>query len=498
MRPMSRAASALLGVVLFGSACSSDDGASTSDATEGSTTSADDTTGGGDANLGGEMLGCPPDAACQLLLVAQTLDDRVEVFSPGDPAGSVYRGAVDVDLKPNVCDGCEPGDNGDERLDEPFGLARAGGHLHVIAGHFPTRELGTLLSFPLSFFEGRAAGSGVDVAEYYDGAFSGAIEVPLGELEPIYLSVRGNKLLVGTFANDLFATEDTWTTPGKLLVLDAEDPAAGIGEVDLAGLTGGACNAAGEVVELGPDRLGVACDGNEAVALLDVGDLDALSPVEAAATITGSLCDIPGSTSNRRVRHLAADGAGGFIVAEGPTPLDLLGGAQLWRFSGECQMLGLTVLASDGDWQLGNVVALPGASGAWVFVAGAATPTGHRGVWVARESGGAELEICGPIAGFESHLVDPAGAPLEPLTVAVTADGSHLAVGAGPFQTAADAPGFGKVLWATLSGMDDPCTMTASVVDLTDGSMGAPAVDAADPSTWRRAPSVVQIVELGG
>jgi hypothetical protein len=478
--------------------CAGDDADGSGTGTGG--TAGEDTTGGApDDDGGGEILGCADGATCRLLLVAQTLDDRVEVFSPGDPGGAVYRGALDVDLKPNVCDGCEPGDNGDERLDEPFGLARAGGFLHVIAGHFPSRDEGTLFSFPLPFFEDRAAGSRVAASEWYaDGPLAGVIETPLQELEPIYLSTVGDRLLVGTFANDLFATEDTWTNAGKLLVLDAQSPTAGVGVADLGALSGGACNAAGQVVRIADDVVAVACDGNEAVAVLDVGGLEDLSPADAAATITGSVCAVPGNPSNRRVRHLAPDGAGGYLVVDGPTPLDLLQPSELWHFDGACGLRSLTPLDTMGDWQLGNVVALPGAEATWVFVSGAASPAGHRGVFVARDAGASELEICGPIAGFEPHLVDPEGDPLEPLTVAVTEDGSHLAVGVGPFIASQDAAGYGKVLWATLAGVSDPCTMTATVVDLTDGSTGAPVVDAADPSTWRRAPSVIEIAELGG
>ena len=245
------------------------------------------------------------------------------------------------------------------------------------------------------------------------------------------------------------------------------------------------------------DTVAIACDGNEAVALLDVAAIDDGMPTQAAATVSGTLCDIPGSTGNRRVRHLAPDGAGGYLVAEGPTPLDVLGPARLWHFDGACSLLSLTTLDPEGDWQLGNVVALPGAQGVWLFASGAATSIGHRGVFVARDTGGSELEICGPIAGFADHLIDPEGEPLEPLALAVTGDGAHVALGVGPFIAASAAPGYGKVLWATLEGAADPCTMAAGVTDLTDGSMGAPSVDPADPATWRRAPNVLEIVEIG-
>lgn len=85
----------------------------------------------------GEVLACsePP---CTFVLVSQTLDDRVEIFAPDDVDGQIYRGALDLDLKPNECQGCGLGDYNAGRLDEPFGLAVAGGFVHVVAGHYPS------------------------------------------------------------------------------------------------------------------------------------------------------------------------------------------------------------------------------------------------------------------------------------------------------------------------------------------------------------------------
>lgn len=445
----------------------------------------------------GEMLGCSQ-GTCTLVVVSQTLDDRIELLSPDDPEGVVYRGSIDLDLKPNECSGCGLGDNGGDRLDEPFGVAVAGGHLHVVAGHYPTPERGTLLSFPFEFFAERAAGDRVDASAFFNGGtFSGVTAVPLERLEPIFVTAVEDKLVVAVFANNLFSAEDAWTQPGELLVLDAADPAGGVGVVPLDALDGGPCNGAARMIALGPGQLAVACDGNEAVAWLEHGALTGLSPGEAAATFSGALCEIPGSVSNRRVRYLAPDTTGGLVVAEGPTPLDVLGPGRLWRFAAGCVVRGVTNLPGD-DWQLAQIAALPGRD-AWVFASGAISASGNRGVFVAVERGDAsELEICGPLADIQAHLVDDGGEPLEPFAIAVAPDGEHLAIGVGPFIPPTSGPGFGRILWAELQGIDDPCTMTASVTDLGAGPPLAPAVDPADPATYRRAPNVIELVEVSG
>ncbi|MEM6989760.1 MAG: hypothetical protein AAF721_04670 [Myxococcota bacterium] len=468
--------------------CPTDDAPADGTDTEG--TGADETGTDGDGGAGGAFLGCGAGETCTLVLVSQTLDDRVEVFAPGgaDP----YRGAIDVDLKPNVCEGCELGDFADGRLDEPFGLTRTGGFLHVAVGHYPAPDSGSIVSFPLAMFESLAVGSTLSVADYFAG---GSFEEPvvangLGELEPIFVTRRGARLLVGTFNNDLFATEDNWTMAGRLLILDAADPGAAPGVVDLGSL---GCNGASQVIDLGGSSVAVACDGNEKVAVLDVGDLDAVSASDGAAAVTGVACDIPGAMVDRRVRYLAADGQGGFLVAEGPTPLTLMSGARLWHFDGECQMLGLANIAGSG--QIGEVVAFPGESPTWLVAsAGVLDPT-QRGVLVVR-SAGATLEVCQTLPGLDAAWMSDDGM-LEPFALALTSDGSGLAIGAGPFQAPATGPGYGKVVWADLAGTDDPCTMTATATDLTDGTI-APAVDAADPATYRRAPNVVELVEISG
>ncbi|MCA9704564.1 MAG: hypothetical protein KDK70_01805 [Myxococcales bacterium] len=488
----------LLGALVV-AGCPSDD-ASSGDTT--TTGTADSTGGDTDPAAGGELLGCP--GGCVMLLAAQTLDDRVEVFVPDDP-DTAYRGAISIDLEPNACEGCGPGDNGDDRLDEPFGLARAGGFLHVLAGHYPTRQEGSLIAFPLSFFEGYAVESIVPVDDYFASPqfLDPVVGRSLGQLEPIFLlSHASGRLVVGVFNNDLFATEDTWTQPGRLLVIDPADPAGEVGEVTLEGLDNGPCWGASQVIDLGGGILAVACDGNEGVAVLDGSNLATGTVAEAAATLgTGAFCPIPGAMAGKRVRYLASDGAAGVLVGEGPTPLDLNASARLWHLGVDCGLLGnvsLSDMGSAGDWQLGEIVRLPAGVPTWLVAAGSAAPAGLRGVFVAHEGSGA-LELCpAPIAGFEAAWDDGDGGVLEPFALAVTSDGTHLAVGAGPFIADPAGVGRGKVLWASLSGAD-PCALSASVVDLTDGQSGhAPLPSADDPLTFRRGPNVVVIQELPG
>jgi hypothetical protein len=470
----------------------------------GTADSGDSTAGsGGGDDGGGELLGCPE--GCVMLLAVQALDDRVEVFVPDHP-DSAYRGAIAMDLEPNECAGCGPGDNNDGRLDEPFGIARAGGFLHVLAGHYPTRDAGSLVAFPLDFFDATTTGATVAVGDYFSGGQfqNGVVGRSLAEREAIFMHQHASgRLLVGVFNNDLFAGEDTWTQPGKILVIDPADPEGEIGTVTLDGI-GEGCNGASQIVDLGGDVLAVACDGNERVALLDGAGVGDGTVADAAAGLgTGTLCEIPGASPGKRVRYLAPDGTGGFVAAEGPTPLDVNASARLWHLGGDCGLLGNAQLSdggASGDWQLGEIVPLPASTPTFLLAAGSASTAGQRGVFVAHTGNGA-LEVCpAPIAGFEvaGAWDDGNGGVIEPFALAVTSDGANLAVGAGPFISNPAGVGYGKVLWAALSGAD-PCSLTASVVDLTDGDPGhAPAPTPDDPATFRRGPNVVVIQEIAG
>ena len=385
-------------------------------------------------------------------------------------------------------------------------MARAGGFLHVLTGHYPTRQEGSLVAFPLSVFEGRTSGSVVPVGDYFGASqfLDPVVGRSLGEVEPIFLHQHASgRLVVGVFNNDLFASEETWTQTGKLLVIDSTDPEGEIGSVTLDGLANGPCWGASQVVDLGGGLMAVACDGNEGVAVLDGSGLGGGTVVDAAATLgTGALCALPGAMPGKRVRYLAPDGSGGFVVGEGPTPLDVNGSARLWHLGADCGLLGnlqLSDTGGPGDWQLGEIVRLPAGIPTWLLASGSSsTMGGLRGVFVVHDSGDG-LELCPePIAGFESAWDDGVGGRVEPFALALTSDGTGLAVGAGPFIADPAGVGYGKVLWAALSG-DDPCSLSVSVEDLTDGGPGhAPAAVAGDPLTFRRGPNVVVIQEIPG
>lgn len=451
----------------------SDEGSTSSDATEGEGSS-------GSVSVD-NMLGCPAGETCWLVFAAQTLDDRVEVFGGLSGETPTYRGAIDLDLKPGTDIG---------PLDEPFGMTLSDTGLHVITGHYPNRELGAMLTFPPAFFDERDVGL-IPVGDFFaGGAFSnGVIETRLGELEPIFAvpETHGGKVLVSVFANDLFAAEDSWVEPGKLAIVNAADP-TDFALATLSGLEGGDCAGASQLVLLQDERTAaVACDGNEAVAFLDLGDLTA-SPADVAAGITGTLCNLP-FPNDRRARYLAHDGAGGALIGLGSTPLNNTA-AQLFNVTPSCDQAPIPVADTDG--QLGEVVRFGDSH--WLVARGALAPDGERGVEVVAPTG-----VCNRLPGLDAWW-DTEGETLAPYALTVAPDGEHLAIGAAPSQTSDTQNAiYGRVLWATLSGADDPCTMTADAVDLTDGGAGhAPAPLAGDTDTWRRSPSVVVLAEVEG
>lgn len=470
-------AALLLGCVVSGCLAENPGGSGDSDTEGGSS----DTTSTPDVD---NMIGCPAGESCWVVLVAQSLDDRVEVF--GGPVGGTpsYRGGIDLDLKP----GTEVGP-----LDEPFGMVLSDSGLHVITGHYPMLTSGAMLTFPRAFFDDRDAALIPDSSFFMGGGFSeGVIETRFEEVEPIFALNQpvSGKLLVSVFANDLFATEDTWTSPGKLAIVDATNP-ADFALATLTGLEGGDCLGASQLTLLGDEQTAaVACDGNEAIAFLDLGDMSGPT-ADVAAGISGRLCDLP-FQADRRVRYLAPNGAGGVLVGVGPSPLNATS-SQVYSVtpttSPTCALGPISVATTDG--QLGELVRFDDTH--WLLAQGALAPGGVRGVQVIDDEG-----ICNTLPGLDEAW-DTEGSILAPYALAVAPDGEHLAIGAGPsFGTAPNAI-YGKLLWATLSGVEDPCTMTVKVVDLTDGGSGrAPAPLPADASTWRRAPNVVVVTQVEG
>jgi hypothetical protein len=417
------------------------------------------------------LLGCPAGEACTLVIVSQTIDDRVEVYAAAGP-GPTYRGAIDVDLKPNT-----GGNIAGELLDEPYGLAFADQTLHVLLGHYPTRSEGSLVSLPAAGLVDVGAGELVAPLAW----MSSASLLPLERLEPLSIVARGEGLHVGVFANDLALPEDQWTNPSSLLSIDPEagtiDPLAldCVGAWTLAPL-----DAAG-------DRLALACDGDEQIVVVAAEQPG--GPLAPACTAA-----IP--FPSKRVRYLAGDGMGGMLVAEHPTLPSTDENARLWWFDGECGLRGFTTLEADISWTLHQLAALPSElEPRWLIARGDGE---QRGVLTfAGDPASGEVTQCARL-----QALDDAGAwvaaggsePLRPHALALASSGRALAIGAGPASYGDAAPGYGKVLWVELDAVDDACE--AEVASFTELSASAPAVDAMVPQTWRRAPDVVLVVEV--
>lgn len=472
-------------VVALAAACTaappSDGETGTSGAT---TTGADTSTTGDDGEVPPQagLLGCPG-GACTFVIVSQAFDDRLEIFAPrGD--GPIYRGAIDVDFKPNPM-----GDNSGENLDEPYGLALDERGLVALVGHYPMRDSGSLLLIPHELLAMQAVGTTLLASQYFDaGTFSaGVTEIALGEEEPIFVRTHpSGRLLIGVFDNDLFALETEWTNPGKLLVVDPTSGEVGTRTFDAIG--SGSCAGAWSVVPLDEnmDAIALACDGDEGAVVLDVSAVGQGTVADAAAAIDGCVAEVP--FPDKRVRYLAADGTGGFLLAENSQLADFQDG-RLWRFDGECQQLGATGVIPGPFWEVREIVHVPHADGPrWLLPTGR---TADRGVHVVRD-GDAGPEICAKLDDFESYWADDAGGELHPYALALDGDARGLAIGAGPAEAPSDGPGYGRVLWAELDAAVDPCTSSpvTTVVDLT---ASAPAVTADDPATWRRAPNVVLV-----
>jgi hypothetical protein len=423
------------------------------------------------------LLGCPVDETCTLVIASQTLDDRVEVYSAVGP-GPRYRGAIDVDLKPNPS-----GDIAGSNLDEPYGLAFTDQTLHVLLGHYPTREQGSLVGFPAASLSAWGNGELIPTSAWFEaGATTGGVTmVQLERLEPLTLLARGDRLHVGVFANDLFVPESLWTNPSELLEVV---PASGT--IESTSLD---CAGAWSLATLDDegDRVAVACDGDEQLIVLAAEPGGALVP-----SCSG---DIPFSA--KRVRYLAADGSGGVLVGENPPIISDSEFARLWWFAGDCSLHGFTELEGATSWELRQLAALPSDLGPrWLL---ARADGEERGVLVlAGDPMAGSVSVCGRLDALDDEgawLAESGGEPLRPHALAVASDGRSLAIGVGPGAYGDAAPGWGTVLWVELDDAEDPCD--ASVSSWIDLSASAPAVDAMVPQTWRRAPDVVIVAEIG-
>ena len=445
--------------------------------TSGSESTGEPTTGAPESGL----FACDS-PSCTLLLVSQTLDDRVDVY---DVNTAALRGRIDLDLKPDPS-GQQISGN---LLDEPYELVLTDTDLIVTVGHYPDTDQGSLLRFPRTAFAALPAGGSFETADYFKNAiFSAGVEaLPHGRREGLFMLAHpGGRLLVGVFANNLQTSQ--WTTPSELLVVDPGDFLAKPASVDLGALDV-PCIGAWQLTPLDADmsRIAVACDGSETVAILTLPADFATTPIaDAAANIAGCGFKLGGGEA-WATQFVAPDGAGGMLAIQ----TQLAEAPRLWQLSGECAPTSLPGKDVPPELQQVRLLRQPvllRASGMseplWLVASALPDP----GVVIVR--GGASASMCGKLGGL--GLLASAHAPW---ALALDATGEHLAIGAGVPNNPELSEGKGQVLWATLDrSKEADCEVTASeVVDLNAGRYKV-----SEPDTWVRAPNVLVIAELTG
>lgn len=450
--------------------------ATTSSSGESSTSASGVTTGGESAGL----FGCAG-GPCTLVLVSQTLDDRVDVFEVSGATPSL-RGRIALDLKPDAT-GLQTSGN---LLDEPYGLVLTDSDLLVALGHYPDTDAGSLLRFPRASFAELEPGQVFATSRYFQsGAFTDGVEALAHERrEGLFLLPHpSGRVLISVFANNLQTTE--WTTPSQLLIADPTDLAAGFASVDLGALPK-PCIGAWELQALDPavSKVALACDGSDSIAVLSLPDDFASAPLaDVAQGVTG--CGLNLGGDGWTTQFVSADGAGGLLAVQS----ELTGAPKLWHINASCGPSAVPTTEVPGSLDQVRllrqpVLLRPAAEKPplWLVAAG---PTDDGVVIV---QGGPTPTMCGKLTGL-----DALAAENSPWALALDSTRTHLAIGAGPANNPQMATGRGQVLWATLdtSGLDS-CQLEASAVDL-----GAGLFSASDPSTWMRAPNVVVIAELG-
>lgn len=470
----------LLGVLLCACPPGPLTGTESDSATSSGSTTANTTEPTGGAEDGLFACAAPP---CTLLLVSQTLDDRIDVYDVG-PSPHL-RGRIGTDLKPDPSGAQTMGN----LLDEPYGLAFDGTHLWAAIGHYPDTDSGSLLAYPRSAFAGLAPGAVFSEDMYFGaGTFSAGVQsLPFAREEAIFLLPHpSGRLLIGVFANNLQSA--TWTEPSELLVVDPADltPAA-LGSFSLD-LDTAPCKGGWKLVALDDavSRVALACDGSESVAVVTLPDdfADA-APTAAAAGMSACGLNLAASGSIT-TQFVAPDGAGGLLAVQS----QITEAPRLWSVTSGCAPAGAPGSDLPAELAQVRIVREPvllraGSPPMWLVASESPAP----GVLIVR--GGATPAICGQVSGLDTINTSTNG----PFALALDAARTHLAIGAGPVSNPPFAEGRGQVLWATLdtSKLDD-CEVTASaVVDLTEGSFAS-----ADPRTWVRAPNVLVIAELGG
>jgi len=445
---------------------------------EGGETSAE--TGDEDVRVEDGPLGCPAGESCTIVALSQTLDDRVDLFTARG-AGPTYRGALDLDLVPN-----QNGDISGELLDEPYGLAWDGAGLNVLIGHYPLREVGSLLRFPAAGLASYDAGELIPRSEWFaSDQVIGELGVELRGLEveePLsMLHHPSGARLISVFANDLMVPEDQWTNASELLVVDEAGERTSVA----AG-----CAGAWSIVSLDEDgdAVAVACDGDETLVIFDAEAL-------ASGGVPSLRCTGAVPFAGKRVRYLAPDGLGGALLVEHPQIVSTTEIARLWWFDGDCQLREISELDGALSWATRELVRIPAADPRWLL---ARTDGDARGVVIlAGEVADGSVAVCGRLDGLDeagAWVSAASGDSLRPHALALTRDGLGLAVSTGPTDYDDAGPGYGSLWWTGLDYGDDPCA--AAAVDPVELGAAAPAVDPGVPQTWRRAPDVLTLIEV--
>ncbi len=421
---------------------------------------------------------------CKVLLVSQTLDDRVDVFDVG-AATPFLRGRIALDLKPDPSGQQISGD----LLDEPYDLALTPEELIVTVGHYPATDKGSLLRFPREAFAELAPGATFTTPDYFKNAvFSVGVEdLAHGRREGIFLLPHpSGRLLVGVFANDLKSTQ--WTTPSEVLVVDPADFSAAPASVDLGALEK-PCIGAWQLVALDAEvsRVAFACDGSESIGVLTLpADFATATTTQAAAGMKGCSLNLGGGDA-WTTQFVASDGAGGLLAIQ----TQIAQSPRLWHIDRDCKVTGLPSKEVPPDLKQVGLMHQPvllRAAGERepLWLVSSSLP--ESGVVVVR--GGDSPTMCGKLGGLE--LLASGNAPW---ALALDPTGTHLAIGAGPPSNPALAEGKGQVLWAALDrSKEDTCEVTAT--DVIDLNAGLYTVSA--PDTWVRAPNVLLLAELGG
>ena len=465
----------------FMTACLPDNPGTSTETGTTSDPSTGEPTGTGEPEAGLFACGTPP---CTLVLVSQTLDDRIDVYDVTAATPSLH-GRIGLDLKPDPS-GQQISGN---LLDESYDLLLTPTDLIVTVGHYPDTDQGSLLRFPRSIFADLPPGGTFAADQYFaGGSFTAGVEaLAHGRREGIFLLPHpSGRLLVGVFANNLQTTE--WTTPSEVLVVDPTDLTAAPGSVDLGALDKPCLGGWRlEALDMGVSKVAVACDGSESVAVLTLPADFATAELSAAAAGVTSCGLNLGGTGQWTTQFVTADGGGGFMAVQS----QLGGPPRLWHVRGDCSPSDIP--SQDSAPGLEQVQLLrqsvllrpAGASEAlWLVASGVTDP----GVVIIR--GGSAPKMCGKVSGLD--MLDASNVPW---ALALDDKGEHLAVGAGPPSNPELAEGKGKVLWVTLDRTaQDTCEIAASaVVDLNAGRFKG-----GEPETWVRAPNVVVIAELDG